>query len=450
MRILWIEDLGGISPDQLVGMLSGWLDDQVIDELVEELEKYIRQPEINFWIDFYREKNEVTNNSIELHFCTQLNSLKKILSSSQVVLDYDIVLIDINLENLENDSFSLKKDWDGIDRKIAGLWVYNKLVYLGFPAERLAFFTGNAVDAAKEFISTCKSYFIEPVPTSFEKNSETKDLKEWLSNISKNDFLLLRRGILDGCSYVSSHLNKNKDIDSLIQFNNFCKKDSQARMDRTTVNDYLLSIVKTIPAKADYKELQITKRLILRAIAHEWETEVVPDEESSITLKAFAYTMKSARNLLSHGDDINDIGYNTIAFLFIVNFRAMFFIENFTRKNFYYEIYLLRLFKFKEINKSILESNLKITWNNIDKKFKSIIGKKKKDGTKINDAHFYNQRVGLLSFSEQVVDKMNYEKELYRIFFHGLYPNMKVYRKIYENEILVPNLEEHFFTLAFS
>lgn len=432
MRILWVEDLGGIEPDRLVAFLKDWLDDHEIDTLAEGLSEHIRHiKKDDYWITYYKDQKNILSDGREVHFCIHLSNLNEILSSRQTVSFFDVVLIDINLEN---DAFiDVNTNWpEGIETEKAGLWVYNRLVRMGFPPERLAFVTGNAVDAAKNFIDICRSNFIEPAPISFEKGSilnisdhdKKTEFQKWLTAID-DDFLLLRRGIIDGCYYICEELDNN-GID-FVQFNRFCKNDSDAKMDIDTAKDYLSLLAITLPNKISPENTQFQLKILLRTIAHEWESEFHPkhisnDDNKKKDLVALGYVMKMARNLLAHGSELHNVEYKDFAYLFLINCRAMFLLGDELAP---YEKILLELF---EIEKNPqYKADLQTTYDNIKPIFLPYFNnpKKTRNGEIIEFTTHYNQRIQLLAYADEPPSNIEYTQELYRIFYHCLYPNCK-------------------------
>ena len=132
MRVLWVEDLGAYAKtDALLEKVSGWLDDSVVDNYPTVAPgsgwDYAR------WREHYRETP--SPNAREVDFCVDLEVLFTALKNREVVERYDVVLIDIDLSE-----FTKLDRWENCpDPARGGFWVYQKLLHLGFPSERLAF-----------------------------------------------------------------------------------------------------------------------------------------------------------------------------------------------------------------------------------------------------------------------------------------------------------------------
>jgi hypothetical protein len=129
---------------------------------------------------------------------------------------------------------------------------------------------------------------------------------------------------------------------------------------------------------------------------HEWEGNI---EANSLKQKhgndltnirdiyTFAWLMKTARNWVSHAKLLEPLNPQFIAFLFLVNMRAMFKIPKAIQP---YERVLLRcisLYPANDINSQILKDNI----NNAERDVDGILA-----GLKINETGYFNQKINAI------------------------------------------------------
>lgn len=325
------------------------------------------------------------------------------------LFDYDVVVLDINLENSEH-SKNVKKYaarfglsvHDFLER--SGMNLYFMLLENGFPIERIAFLTANAnattsnindlrqafdsgdddnfgailssitsgfsdkeKNEAYQFINDpdgcdedditalcnyLESYFkslnegqqkntyeilrdtanscrIE-VPKAFNKGTNQLDIE--LKKHEGNKYLVLRRGVIEGCRFLKQQLQAQEEF---LQFREFIKDKENHEVTATEINNYLdtlaLSLVARIPT--DQESLNIQFRLFLRTLVHEWEENI---EANSLKEKhgndlskirdiyTFAWIMKTSRNWVSHANLLEPLNPRITAFVCLVNMRAMF------------------------------------------------------------------------------------------------------------------------------
>ena len=430
MRILWIEDFGGkATVDGLIGGLTGWLNDESIDVLADEVNNILRSDPHDFegWRRFYQTSSSFTSLGHEVDFCMHFLEVERMLDSNKTCDNYDVVLIDIDLS--ENDFFTVMPD--SVEPTLAGFWIYNRLVHAGFPPERLAFFTGND-DKAGEFVIACSEFYIHPKPTSFSKirpdENKGVTLSNWLTSLEQaaDRYIMLRRGVLDGCRYLENFLIDPSvtDVSDIIQFNRYIAGESESRMLAEEAREYLFAVSSTLPVKHPTAGQQPSVvRLFLRTLAHEWEDKAHPGNlrQRDPLLSALGWTMKNTRNWLSHSRFLEHAGTNDLAFLFLVNMRAMFALKDELET---YELQLLRLFgtntsplQDDQITASLILSYVAVK-NILVEKIRN--HEKSQNGKRIEDETHYNQVVNALIRAEIQLTDFDFLKSLYKIFWHGL------------------------------
>lgn len=105
--------------------------------------------------------------------------------------------------------------------------------------------------------------------------------------------------------------------------------------------------------------------MFLRTLVHEWEENIEPNKKYKYNdIHTFAWLSKMTRNWTSHANLLEPLNPQILAFLFMVNMRAMFKIPPETQ--FYEEILLSRISISKEIDDS-LENKIEDIENNVNK-----------------------------------------------------------------------------------
>lgn len=189
---------------------------------------------------------------------------------------------------------------------------------------------GNYQNTYNRFCEAYRRCRIES-PKAINKNlNEGKQhLNNWLEGHEKNNYLVLRRGIIEGCRFLKTHIEKDKDGDN-IQFRDFIKiKDSQPVIEILTIDieNYLdtLSQFLTIKQPNDQAAINVQFRLFLRTLVHEWEENIDPNKKYRYKdIHTFSWLSKQTRNWVSHAKLLEPLNSEIIAFLFLVNMRAMF------------------------------------------------------------------------------------------------------------------------------
>src|SRR6185295_12113995 len=121
--------------------------------------------------------------------------------------DFDIVLIDINLEASRTPIELIPTGLDNhqFDKK-AGFYIYHQLIKEGFQDDNIAFFTGEA-QSLEDFSSYCGEIFLDPPKHCFEKDRvHFERLRQWISQKASREDLILRRGIIEGCRSIRDRI----------------------------------------------------------------------------------------------------------------------------------------------------------------------------------------------------------------------------------------------------
>jgi hypothetical protein len=267
-------------------------------------------------------------------------SFEKSYEYTQDNLKYDFVIIDIDLTRFSDfNSIYVEKIKEQIkfDGKEAGIVIFIKLLELGFPKERMLFLTANAGSESNTY-DKFKKYFnsaLMQLPEYIIKGNEApKELTEKLKS-KINPYLTLRRGIIEGCNFLKLHIEQDE---SNIQFRDFIKIENNQptiEIPATDIKNYLDSLSQFLAIKQPNapSDINIQYRLFLRTLVHEWEENIDPNKlkekyagylSKIRDIYTFAWLMKMTRNWVSHANLLEPLDHQTIAFLFLVNMRAMF------------------------------------------------------------------------------------------------------------------------------
>jgi hypothetical protein len=350
----------------------------------------------NFWFASRNVRNITDFSEAEETIEKELNSY------DVVVLDIDLRNSDPEKVREKSNQFGLSPD---IFLQKSGMVLFLILLERGFPREQIIFLTGNAdknnlsilvdtISSSKDveqiknttekildclsdeqktelkqksnkedkinyiknlaiekrtstydiFCDAYKAICIKP-PRAISKSNDKDaqlELRSWLEDHEKNNYLVLRRGIIEGCDFLKIHIEKDKDDDN-IQFREFIKiENNQPTIEIPTkdIKNYLDAVSQLLAIKEPIEQ-NIQYRLFLRTLVHEWEENIDPkslkekypqffrkDQPNSFgkmnDIYTFAWLMKMTRNRVSHANLLEPLNSQIIAFLFLINMRAMF------------------------------------------------------------------------------------------------------------------------------
>ncbi len=290
---------------------------------------------------------------IELSFQDGLGFIKQNLGKiDYIILDIDLLAYskgdEINAEVLQlladfqdykkledeaEDEALLTKECDNL-KKIAGFYLYTELVVeLGFPTQHILFCSNHGENTLtiREAFKAAKI----ALPPIYQKSDSY--VKEWVKSRYENPYSQLRRGIIEGCNFLKAHIEKDDDN---IQFRDFIKIENHQptiEIPSTDIKNYLDALSQFLTIKQP-NDPNIHYRLFLRTLVHEWEENIDPkslkekyaNEKNANDLSkirdiyTFAWLMKMTRNWVSHANLLEPLNPQIMAFLFLVNMRAMF------------------------------------------------------------------------------------------------------------------------------
>jgi len=333
MNILWIEDFGG-GLDRGKATLNLMFQDLIsFDNWDEDELSLLSKPS-----DL--EKFFKDNSALHCVFlCRHYFDYFEFKANNKLAKSIDVVIIDIRLDNNTDFDQPIPNGSNDPQEKAkfhinAGFYIFNDLVHLGIPADKMCFMTGE-MNSFAGFSEKCADIYI-PKVIGFEKSpAEYEKLRKWIKE-QESDYTILRRGIINGCQYL---LNLPEDK---LRFEDFIK-EPEKQTSIEDLRDYLDVLVNFLPLREPEATASLYK-LFIRTLAHEWEAaepNALDKQNKQSELYAFAWIMKMTRNWLAHSKIFEQLNAQDVAYLFIVNMRAMFDLGD---QLLAYENHLLSLF----------------------------------------------------------------------------------------------------------
>lgn len=412
----------------------------------------------NFWFASRNVKNITDFSEAEETIEKELNSY------DVVVLDIDLRNSDPEKVREKSNQFDLSPD---IFLQKSGMVLFLILLERGFPREQIIFLTGNAdknnlsilvdtISSSKDieqiknttekvldflsdeqkielkqksnkedrvnyikslaikqgtntydiFCDAYKAICIKP-PRAISKSNDKDaqlELRSWLEDHERDsNYLFLRRGIIEGCDFLKSHIEKNK---ANIQFTDFITDTNIYNITSSEIINYLDSLSQFFPI-SEPNDIEIKYRLFVWALSHEWEGNINPQKpyNRNDEKHTFAWIMKMIRNWTSHANLLDPVNCQTVAFLFLVNMRVMFKLSK-EIKN--YEYILLNCIS-NSPDVDIDDDDLKKCISRIEESINEISNNSTKQfGTKINDIH--NDNTGSIA-------KYDYKQFIFQYFW---------------------------------
>lgn len=299
MNILWIEDdqqtiQTGIKTlaELMGGGILAKLDDLLMnnDASSDSLNRFFQENTthgLQWYADYGEAKSAITKKTI---------------------LDSDVVIIDLNLGNGTDGDVNLGS---------AGFALYVQLIRCGFPSDHIVFFTGNQ-NELNELIKSAVLLGI-PVPTSFKKASskDEEKFKEWVKKYLKNDELTLRRGILDGCNWLTAQLREHPETE--LRINDFSRAED-GEIDREIILDWLEVWPKLLPELTSKEKKRHTSFLFV--LSSLWDKKAKGSTEKGFNV--IPYILTHTRNWIAHGKGLhNEISPQGVAFIFLLATRGI-------------------------------------------------------------------------------------------------------------------------------
>jgi hypothetical protein len=393
MNILWIEDFDKLDPG--TATLNLMFQDLIsFDNWDEDEQSLLSQP--SDLEKFFKE-----NSALHCVFlCRHYFDYVDFKTNKDLTKGIDAVIIDIRLDNKVdfNDATPSGFNDKAKFHQEAGFYIFNDLVHLGFPAEKMCFMTGekNSFDTFK---TRCSDIYI-PEVVGFEKsNAEYGNLRQWIKE-RESDYEILRHGVIEGCQYLKK-LNQPPT-----SFNQFQESGKETNLDE--MHDYLQILENFLPLREPDDKATCYK-LFLRTLTHEWES-AKPEK-----IKGLAWIMKSTRNWITHNSNLfNALDEKMLAYLFIINVRVMF---DFDKKFESYEKILLNLFATDALTEQLFKDKSKNKLIPIGEAYCDI--KNLALDNNVKDAFVFSTIANNIQESNSAIrhDKQLFSKLLYQMFW---------------------------------
>lgn len=403
MNILWIEDFGGGLPTG-TGTLSSMFQDLIsFDNWDEDELSLLNRPDD--LENFFKENSALHCVSLCRHYFDYLEFKEK----NELAKRIDAVIIDIRLDNNVDFSLSIPSSSHTKAKfhEEAGFYVFNDLVHLGIPAEKMCFMTGEK-NSFSGFKKQCDDIYI-PEVVGFEKSdAEYGKLRQWIKE-RESDYATLRRGIIEGCQFT-----KNLTIDKLY-FNKFTNNSESVQPE--DIFNYLEILENFLPLREPANKADLYK-LFIRTLSHEWEAAKNIKRDNNKKDAALAWIMRNTRHWITHNSNLfSALDEGMLAYLFIVNLRVMF---NFDDELQRHEEILLKLLAAEVLSEAEFKAK-SIPVSDAYLELKNIVLDEKHSGQNQNveDAFYFNELANniQLSNSSRRNDKQLFTKLLYQMFW---------------------------------
>lgn len=342
MNILWIEDFGGTlssGTDTLESMFKNLLSFDDWDE--DELNLIKRPTDLKKFCEQQKSVHRI-------YLCRNYFDYIAFRATHSITHEIDTIISDIRLDNIAAEQFNspIPDAYLSDKRKFhenGGFYIFNDLIHLGVPAERICFMTGEK-NSFKSFEEKCTEIYT-PKVTAFEKSdADYEKLRDWLT-AQQSSYAILRRGIIEACHSLKNLIN----AENKLLFNGFIE-ESEKKISLEDSHNYLDVLASFLPLREPVDKSSLYK-LFIRTLTHEWEAT----EPKKI--RGLAWIMKSTRNWITHNSTLfSALDETMVAYLFIINMRLMFGFDETVQTH---EKILFKLFSEHALTKEIFETQNK-------------------------------------------------------------------------------------------
>jgi hypothetical protein len=334
MNILWIEDFGGQLDSGVKTLTLMFQNLLSFDNLDKDILNLIDYP--NQLAEFCQQQASVHG----IYLCRNYFDYVEFKNNHAIVNKIDAIILDIRLDSGDHVDFDLTipepYKITAEFHKNAGFYIFNDLVHLGVPAEKMCFMTGED-STFGDFKTKCLEIYVPQIECFEKRDTKGYDkLRTWLTK-QETPYVKLRRGIIEACQYLKGLSISSKEN---LLFNKFIEKK---KIEISEIHDYLGILESFLPLREPSDKAALYK-LFIRTLSHEWEAaepKLINKADKISGQYAFASIMKIARNWIAHSNIFNNVNEQDVAFLFICNMRAMFELSN---DAVIYETNLLALF----------------------------------------------------------------------------------------------------------
>lgn len=348
MKILWIEDFD----DRLARSA-------LVEEMFCDLFTGIKLDE-----EYHEEDTDIAGQLTKLFAKYTLHEIyvcKSYVEWTEVDAqhggDFDIALIDINLGSYTTPNHQRPRGMNSSDfDNNAGFYIYHQLIRRGFPDNNIAFFTAQG-QSLKEFSRYCADIFLDGPTHCFQKSAgQFKLLRHWLSEKAAQPSLILRRGVIEGCHFMTEaigSLDSSELKSRLIFYKTIPGKlnDSPEALRRDSF-DYLARLRRLFLVPLDYDDRDFRQQFT-KELAGQWDeswgfflrAKEAPQFREWLENqfhKAAQVQLKTLRNWSNHRQLSFDLTAKELGYFFMLAMRAL--IETDLNTVFRYEEILSSLF----------------------------------------------------------------------------------------------------------
>ncbi|MEM6454411.1 MAG: hypothetical protein AAF772_04885 [Acidobacteriota bacterium] len=306
MKILWVEDGGG---DFEAGRLTKVMFEKILPK--ETIEGFDRDEEFHDEftraIDVYR----LQGGRHEIVLCRSFDDWCDMVAVDRV--DFDVALLDINLEAYSVDEPPLATD-HFLQR--AGLYIYHQLRGAhGMPAENIAFFSGQSV-TMKDFYKICAEAMLPLRSQTFEKkHGDLSRVSQWLATFANSSYHQLRRATLDSLAQVKYQVEQSSSTNLPEHFPAFRPADpglwDQREAYIAAVERYSARVGAALPL-VEPDELVSTYQAFARELTSPWQghrTALESRQTQASMATADRYLIRNGGRILSIAHDWAMRGY---------------------------------------------------------------------------------------------------------------------------------------------
>jgi hypothetical protein len=402
MNILWIEDFGGGLPTG-TGTLNSMFPDLISFDNWDEDELILLKKPSDLE-NFFKENSALHC----VYLCRHYFDYVEFKINNELAKSIDAVIIDIRLDN--NVDFNLPIPSSSHTKakfhEEAGFYIFNDMVHLGFPAEKMCFMTGEK-NSFSGFKKQCDDIYI-PEVVGFEKSdAEYGKLRQWIKG-RESDYAILRRGVIEGCQYA-----KNLTIDKLY-FNKYTNNNEAVQP--KDIFNYLEILENFLPLREPANKSDFYK-LFIRTLSHEWEAAKNIKRDNNKKDAVLAWIMRNTRHWITHNSNLfSALDEKMTAYLFTVNLRVMFNFDDDDLQR--HEEILLKLFAEEALSEAEFKAK-SIPVSDAYLELKNIVLDEKHSDQNIEDAFYFNELANniQLSNSSRRNDKHLFTKLLYQMFW---------------------------------
>jgi hypothetical protein len=213
-------------------------------------------------------------------------------------------------------------------KKVAGYHIFTELLIdAGFPKHHILF-CSNHGDQLTSISRAFESAKLTP-PRIYTKRDPF--VQGWTTEKALDAYSVLRRGILLGCDAAAQSLDLVGNEETV--FCRFFKREDEPDWPPgpTTpgyLRDYLtnLSVLLPLRAPGSTQERKQRYRIFVHVLGKEWDkrAKVAHLLDRTDPIATYGTIMKEVRNWTSHTQLLDDLSEADVAYIFMVNLRAMF------------------------------------------------------------------------------------------------------------------------------